>query len=166
MNKLGLNAPCASVSVSPHILFPLCSFTLVWHTCLFDMLSPSNLLSAHSCLSLSGIASQLKEPKSNMRIQRRASLHFAPMTELRSLCDYSQLFIESASCSCCQTLLDIISDIEGYKEVYKGSAETIRVLWKPNFFDILKLFKPPITWKSWFLSKNGKNVFICFWLLK
>lgn len=145
---MGLNAPCVRLS------FPLCSFTLVQHTCLFDMLSPSNLLSAHSCLSLSGIASQLKEPESDMRIQRRASLHFAPMTELWSLCDYSQLFIESASCSCCQTLLDIISDSEGYKGVYKGSTETISFLRKPNFFlffDILKLFKPSITRKSWFL---------------
>lgn len=80
------------------------------------MLSPSNLLSAQSCLSLSGIASQLKEPESDMRIHRQVSLHFAPMTELRFLCDYSQLFIESASCSHRQTLLDIISEREGYKK--------------------------------------------------
>lgn len=147
--------PCISTS---HSLSP---FTMIWHTCLLDMLLLSNLLSAHNCLSLSGIASQLKEPESDMRIQRRASLHFAPMTELQSLCDYSQLFSESASCTCHQALLDIISDSEGYKEVYKASAENVSAefLWLPTFFLTSWNFSSPQLPGSHGLSKNG---FICF----
>lgn len=149
VNRLSLNAPCVSGFMSLHISFPLHSLTMVWHTCLFDMLSPSNLLSAQNCLSLSGIASQLEEPESDMRIQRRVSLHFAPMTELQSLCDYIQLFTESASCSHNHTLLDNILERDGYKEgLLRFSWDNQGLVEVYPFFDILKLFKPSITWMS------------------